>query len=189
MTFLSLENPCLALVLQPHSTVSNLSLWHCSIMHLPLHTPLSTNVLSGSYISRNNMGGTSRWGLATVLEKGRKLGQFFFSFYLCAIGSWNKRKDWKPLPPTHWFFIPLFGFSIPPLAGIVRFSNSFYCRTSWVANGNPHANRRLCVIMVFWGYLSKSCFRNDILNLDIEGSSWETSAMSQCVVSFRDIPK
>lgn len=87
----------------------------------------------------------------------------------CTVGSWNKRTDWKPLPPTRCFLFPLFGFFIPPLAGIVRvfYSNSFCCRTSWVGNGNPQANRRLCVILVFWGYLSKLFLWNHILNPDV----------------------
>lgn len=103
-------------MLQSHS-VSILSSWHCSIMHLPVHSLLSANVLSGSYISRNN--GEGEWMGACCCTSNRKKagnGHFCLQAQLA-----SEIKDWKPLPPTH-FFILLFGFFIPPLAGIVRFS-------------------------------------------------------------------
>lgn len=98
-------------------------------------------------------------------------------FYL--LGSWNRRTDWEPLPPTRCFLIPLFGFFIPPLADIVRFSilTHFVDETSWVGNGNPYANRPLCVIMVFWGYLFKILF---VKSYPKPGCR-DTGAMSQCV--------
>ncbi len=126
MTFLSLETPRLALVLQPHSAVSNLSHWHCSIMHHPpppsMHSLLSTNVLSGTYISRNNRGEEQVGACYCTWKREKKKagnGQFCLLAQLAA-----EIKDWKPLPPSHWFFffILLFGFCIPPLAGIVRLS-------------------------------------------------------------------
>lgn len=69
-TFLSLDPPCLLLVLQSHSAVSILSSWHCSIMHLPVHSLLSANVLSGSYISRNN--GEGEWTGSCYCTRNRK---------------------------------------------------------------------------------------------------------------------
>lgn len=155
MTFLSLETPCLAHVLQPHSAVSNLSCWHYSIMHLPMCSPLSTNVLSGSYISRNNRG-EEQVGVCYCTWKRKKAAN------LVSLCSWQliRNKRLKASATHSLFFILLFVFFIPHLAGIFKtfYSNSLYCRTSWVANGNPYANRRLCVIMVFWGHLSNSHF-------------------------------
>ena len=46
----------------------------------------------------------------------------------CTVGSWNKRTDWKSLPPTRCFLIPLFGFCVPPLAWL-----GFYILTHLVA--------------------------------------------------------
>lgn len=151
MTFLSLETPRLLLVLQSHSAVSILSSWHCSIMHLPVHSLLSANVLSGSYISRNNGGG--EWMGACYCTWNRKKagnGHFCLQAQLA-----SEIKEWKLLPPTH-FFILLFGFLSLAWHSSIFYSNSFYCRTSWAGNGNPYANGRLCVITVFWGCLSKS---------------------------------
>lgn len=131
-----------------HSAVSNLSRWLCSILHLPACSPLSTNVLSASSISKNN---GEEEQAATVLEKGRKLVNFVSS------RSWQliEKKRLKA-SAAHSLFLLFFlfvCFFIPPLAGIVKtfYSNSFHYRTSWAANGNPNANRRLCVIMAFWG--------------------------------------
>lgn len=63
-----LETPRTALVLQPHSAVSNLSRWHCSIMHLPMCSPISTNVFSELYQQKEWQGGAGG-GLLLYLKE------------------------------------------------------------------------------------------------------------------------
>lgn len=106
-----LETPCMALVLQPHSAISNLSLWHCSIMHLPMCSPLSTNVFSESYISRKN-GREEQVGSATVLRR-EKVANFCLVMQLAVI--WKKRQKASATHSIVLFFCLCFS-SLPWLA-------------------------------------------------------------------------
>lgn len=155
MTFLSLETPRLALVLQPHSAVSNLSRWHYSIMHLPMCSPLSTNVLSGSYISRNNRG-EEHVGVCYCTWKRKKVANFVSlrSWQLI----WNKRLKASATHSLFFLFFCLYFSSISWLAYLRLPILTHYIAEHPEWQMETFANRRLCVIMVFWGYLSNSYF-------------------------------
>lgn len=186
MTFLSLETPRPALVLQPHSTVSNLSPWLCSILRPPppMRSLLSTNVLWGTYISRNNRG-EEQVGACYCTWKKEESWANLVSF--AQLAAEIKEKTESLFHPLIVFFILLFAFFIPPLAGIVRLSI-----LTRVITEHPEWQME---ILTPTGAYASSWYSGDTFqslsllqsNADVESSARETGAVSQCVVSCRDI--